>query len=122
MAKLFHPQWSRNNGEIGGPVYTDWFTELRQFGSKGVLRGIEAVKFSGGSYAPNLNKFVGLCLEGAATGARPGDSYSEQLHGGQLKPAPNGTPLSWTVGNYTRAELMASGHPEDIAVAQGMPG
>jgi len=27
-----------------------------------VLRGIKAVKQSGSSYAPNLNKFVGFCL------------------------------------------------------------
>jgi len=36
---------------------------LSQYGPEGVLRGIGAVKASGSSYVPNLNKFIGYCMQ-----------------------------------------------------------
>ena len=48
----------------------------------------------------------------------PGESEGEKYHGGRLKPTSNGVPLSWTVGNYSYEELVASGHPEDAEVAR----
>ena len=37
--------------------------ELRTYGPDGVLRGVDAVRRSGSSYMPNLNKFVSYCAE-----------------------------------------------------------
>ena len=123
MAKLFHPQWTKNNGEIGGQVFRDWTIELERFGSAGVLRGIESVRLSGNSYAPNLNKYIGHCLESNGGGnVGVGESYSEQLQGGRLKPTANGVPLCWTVGSYTHDQLLASPCHEDHAMAEQMGG
>ena len=116
MAKLFHPQWTKNNGEMGGQVFRDWTVELERFGSKGVLRGLGAVRISGSSYAPNLNKFIGYCIESNTGGTSPGDSFSEQLHG-KMKETPNGVPLCWTIGAYTDDELRASPCHEDHTMA-----
>jgi len=90
--------------------------ELERFGSAGVLRGLEAVKTSGSSYAPNLNKFIGYCIESSSASANPGDSFSEQLHGA-MKPTPNGVPLCWTVGKYTHEDMIESGHSDDNNIA-----
>ena len=93
MAKLFHPQWTKNNGEIGGQVFRDWTVELERFGSDGVLRGIDSVRGSGSSYAPNLNKFIGHCL----------DNYSQ----------PAGQVGEWEKCPYTgRRRRLKPGHEE----------
>jgi len=97
-------------------VFRDWTVELERFGSGGVLRGLESVKVSGSSYAPNLNKFIGHCQDSGAGFVATGDSFSEQLHGAML-PTPNGVPLCWTIGRFTHDELMESPHQEDRQMA-----
>ena len=105
-------------------MFKAWSVELGKLGPDAVDRGIRAVDLSAGSYAPNLNKFIGLCRK-PGSGFIVGDSYSEQLHGGRLKPTPNGVPLCWTIpprGRYSAAELRASGIPEDITAANIIEG
>jgi hypothetical protein len=82
-----------------------------------VLHGLQGVKASGTSYLPNLNKFIGYCNESGEGDSRPGERFSEQTHGGKLKPTPNGVPLCWTVGSYTDDELRASPCIEDQVMA-----
>ena len=122
MGRLFHPQWTKNNGEIGSPAFQDWTRELQYLGSKGVLKGLDSVRCSGRDYAPSLNKFIGFCRDEIEGGGGTDLSYSETQHGGQLKPTPNGVPLSWTTENYSYEELMASGHPEDAERARSAKG
>ena len=121
MSRIHHPTWTRTNGEIDGAVFKDWERELKPYGPQGVLRGLKRVREAGSAYVPPLNKFLSLCKnESESTDCRPGESFSEQEHGGRLKPTPNGVPLSWTIGNYSYEELMASGHPEDTEKARSL--
>lgn len=119
MAKLFHPQWTKNNGDIGGEGFRDWSLELRRFDAGGVLRGLDAVKNSGISYAPNLNKFIGFCKEDGGGNPSPGSGLDEQRYG-KLKPTPSGVPLSWTIGRYSVEELEASPCDEDRNLARNL--
>lgn len=65
---------------------------------------------------PNLNKFIGFCLDTSGSTVRPGDSYSEQLNGA-LRPTPEGVPLIWTIGTYSIADLKLSGTTQDLDMA-----
>ena len=117
MSVLFGSRWTTENGEIDGPTFNGWIEELKYLGTDAMEHGINSVKYSGSQYAPNLNKFLSHCRE--KSDALPGDSFSEQLHG-KLKPTPNGTPLSWTLGDYSYEDLIASGLPEDRVAAENL--
>jgi len=69
------------------------------------------------TFAPNLNKFIGLCKDETGSFVST-DSYSEQIHGGQIKPTPLGVPLCWTQGTYTVDELRQSSTDEDHELAE----
>jgi len=105
-------------------MFKSWSVELGKLGPDAVERGIRAVDLAAGSYAPNMNKFIGLCRKAGSEFVGVGDSYSEQIHGGKLKPTPNGVPLCWTVPPmpYSADELRASGIPEDAFAADMIEG
>jgi len=115
MSRLYHPQWSRTNGEIGGGIFQDWARELLRYGSEGVLRGIQAVRDSGNVYMPVLNKFLSECRSGGESSGGEVDAF-----GRRLKPTPHGLPLTWTIGTYSIHELRASGLFEDVTVADSL--
>ena len=115
MSRLYHPQWSRTNGEIGGGVFQDWTRELLPYGSQGVLRGIQSVRDGGNVYPPVLNKFLSECRAGGES-----SGGSVDVFGRRLKPTPNGLPLTWTIGTYSIHELRASGLFEDATVADSL--
>jgi len=117
MALRFSPQWAKQNGDINGVVFNGWLHALKDLSVSAIHYGIAAVKNSGTQYAPNLNKFESLCRQTEAN-AQPGDSLSEQIHGGKLKPTPNGVPLTWTIGEYTTRELLESGNAEDAEMGE----
>lgn len=60
MARLYHPQWTRTNGEIGGAIFQDWAKELLPYGAKGVLVALQGVRDSGSAYLPPLAKFMSM--------------------------------------------------------------
>jgi hypothetical protein len=119
MTVLFGSRWTKENGDIDGLVFHGWMEELKWLGVDAIEQGITSVKYSGTQYAPNLNKFLSHCRV-REVDARPGETFSEQHHGGKLKPTPNGVPLSWTDGKYTYDELMASELPEDRIAAENL--
>ena len=64
MSRLYHPQWTRSNGEVGGNTFQDWTRELLPYGSNGVLQGLQEVRSSGNVYVPPLAKFLSMCRGG----------------------------------------------------------
>ena len=118
MGKLFHPAWTKRNGELGSRQFQDWTVELERYGSAGVLRGIESVREAGSDFVPKLNKFIGHCQQ-TYTGSNSTalENGSEQFHGSKLKSTPHGTPLVHTVGSYTHEQLMESPCDEDRNMA-----
>ena len=66
MARLYHPQWTRTNGEIGGVTFQNWARELLPYGSKAVLTALGSIRDSGSSYMPPLAKFMSLGRSGNA--------------------------------------------------------
>lgn len=102
-------------------MFQAWTAELGKLGPDAVERGIRSIDLAGSSYAPNLNKFVSACRvsDGGAEGA--GESYSEQLHGGRIKPTPDGLPLCYLAdGDFSVAALRDTQHYEDAEVAHKM--
>lgn len=71
MSRLYHTQWTRTNGEVGGPVFQDWCRELLPYGSDGVLRGLQSVRDAGSAYLPPLSKFLSYCRSGGAENFSP---------------------------------------------------
>ena len=119
MSVLFGSRWTKENGDIDGLVFHGWMEELKWLGVDAIEGGITSVKYSGSQYAPNLNKFLSHCRV-REVDARPGETFSEQLHGGKLKATPEGVPLSWTDQKYTYEELMASPCHEDQIAAENL--
>ena len=117
MSRLYHPQWVRTNGEIGGGVFQDWTIELMQYGSDGVLRGIQAIRDGGNVYMPGLNKFMAECRVGSHSSSG-GDS---DAFGRTPKPTPDGMPMCFlTEGGYTAETMLNSPHKEDREVGAEM--
>jgi len=86
-------------------------------GASGVLEALDAVKSAGSVYPPPLAKFISLGRDNSGGEYRHGESFSEHLHGGKLKPTPNSVPLCWTISKYSHEELMASPCFEDHDIA-----
>ena len=121
MTVLFGSRWTKENGDIDGLAFHGWMEELKPLGVDAIEHGINSVKYSGTQYVPCLNKFLGHCKERDGDPENlPGESFSEQLHGGRLRPTPNGVPLSWTIADHTYQELMASEHIEDRNAAENL--
>lgn len=110
MSRLYHPQWTKTNGEIGGGVFQDWSRELLPTGPDGVLRGLQAVRDAGNVYMPNLNKFLADCRNGSAES--PGGA--RDAFGRRPRATPNGVPMSLLAdGEHSAATLLESDWPED---------
>ena len=121
MSRLYFPQWSKTYGEVGGVVFQDWARELLPYGSQGVLQGLREIREAGNAYVPPLAKFLSLCRnsrEDSKSGRAK--TFSEELHGGYIKPTPNGLPLTWTQGKYSVQDLRDSGTFEDGLVADDL--
>lgn len=121
MTVLFGSRWTRENGEVDGLVFHGWMEELKYLGVDAIEHGINSVKYSGSQYVPCLNKFLSHCREkDGHQEFLPGETFSEQLHGGRLRPTPNGVPLCWTDAKYTYEELLASTCSEDQVAAENL--